>query len=51
MLHGQVYEEITRDPNYSQHIYRAVHAADPSVKLFLNEYNVLANGDSTEVTF
>ncbi|KAH3729617.1 hypothetical protein DPMN_055592 [Dreissena polymorpha] len=48
MLHGQVYEEITRDPNYSQHIYRAVHAADPSVKLFLNEYNVLANGDSTE---
>ncbi|WAR09058.1 XYN2-like protein [Mya arenaria] len=48
LLHGQVYEEMTGDPTYSQHIFRAVHARDPRAKLFLNEYNVVANGATTE---
>lgn len=51
LLHGQLYEEITGDPEFTQDIFRAVHAQDPNTKLFLNDYNVVANGGSTSVCF
>ncbi|XP_059172789.1 anti-sigma-I factor RsgI6-like isoform X1 [Physella acuta] len=47
ILHGNFFEAKTGDPAYSQHMYRAVHAADPSPKLFLNDYNVVAQGSHT----
>ena len=50
LLHGQEYEEITKDPTYSQEIYRLVHQLDPTPKLFLNDYNVVAVGANTDVT-
>lgn len=48
LLHGQLYEEMTRDPTYTQEIFRAVHARDPKPKLFLNDYNVVAGGAVTD---
>ena len=49
LLHGQLYEEMTRDQTYTQEIFRAVHAHDPKPKLFLNDYNVVAGGAVTDV--
>ncbi|CAL1542280.1 unnamed protein product [Lymnaea stagnalis] len=46
-LHGHFYESKLNDDSFSQHLYRAVHAADPAPKLFLNDYNVVAQGIST----
>ena len=40
---------MTGDLNYTQDIYRSVHQHDPDTKLFLNDYNVVANGASTDV--
>ena len=49
LLHGQEYEEITKDPTYTQDIFRRVHQLDPGPKLFLNDYNVVAVGANTDV--
>lgn len=49
LLHGQIYEDITGDPNYTQDIFRLVHQLDPGPKLFLNDYNVVSSGASTAV--
>ncbi|CAL1542279.1 unnamed protein product [Lymnaea stagnalis] len=46
-LHAHFYESKLNDDSYIQHLYRAVHAADPAPKLFLNDYNVVAQGIST----
>lgn len=50
LLHGQLYEELTGDPHFTGEIFRSVSAFDPDVKLFLNDYNVVANGGSTNVS-
>ncbi|CAL1545357.1 unnamed protein product [Lymnaea stagnalis] len=47
LLHGHFFETKTGDPNYTHHMFQAVHAADPTPKLFLNDYNVVAFGEST----
>ncbi|XP_046337947.2 endo-1,4-beta-xylanase 3-like [Haliotis rufescens] len=48
LLHGQLYEEKTGDPHYSEKIYDMVHKADPVPKLFLNDYDVVAVGAVTD---
>ncbi|KAK6179074.1 hypothetical protein SNE40_011514 [Patella caerulea] len=46
MLHGHFYENKMNDPYYSHKIYKLVHQIDPTVKLFLNDYQIVANGTS-----
>ncbi|XP_067664849.1 uncharacterized protein [Haliotis asinina] len=48
LLHGQLYEEKTGDPLYSEKIYDMVHKADPVPTLFLNDYDVVAVGAVTD---
>ncbi|XP_064609211.1 uncharacterized protein LOC135473294 [Liolophura sinensis] len=47
LLHGQFFEEATGDRDYSKKMFARVHQADPDVKLFLNDYDVVARGGST----
>ncbi|PVD26941.1 hypothetical protein C0Q70_12089 [Pomacea canaliculata] len=37
-----------QDIDYDLELFRMVHAADPDVKLFLNDYNVVAQGAATD---
>lgn len=46
-LHGTFFQDHTHDQNYNLEIFRIAHRADPDVKLFLNDYNVVASGAST----
>ncbi|XP_070179899.1 uncharacterized protein [Littorina saxatilis] len=46
-LHGTWFQDRLHDPNYDIELFREAHQADPSVKLFLNDYNVVATGAST----
>ncbi|KAI8793504.1 endo-1,4-beta-xylanase A [Biomphalaria glabrata] len=46
-LHFHMYEEHTGDYGYIQHMFRTVHAADPTPLLFLNDYNIVAQGSYT----
>ncbi|PVD26633.1 hypothetical protein C0Q70_14311 [Pomacea canaliculata] len=48
LLHGQWYENRLHDPNFTINLFRDVHKAAPNVKLFLNDYNVVANSYSTD---
>ena len=50
-LHGQWYQDRLHDPSYNLELFREAHHADPHVKLFLNDYNVVAAGASTNVSF
>ncbi|KAH9520353.1 hypothetical protein Btru_060582 [Bulinus truncatus] len=50
LLHGRFFETHTGDEQYSFHMYRSVHASDPTPKLFLNDYNVMANGEYTQAS-
>ncbi|XP_046546463.1 endo-1,4-beta-xylanase 3-like [Haliotis rubra] len=47
LLHGHWFEEQTGDKFFSHKIFAKLHQADPSVKLFLNDFNVVARGTST----
>ena len=48
-LHGQWYQDRLHDPDYNLELFRIAHHADPNVKLFLNDYSVVAYGSSTSV--
>ncbi|XP_064599689.1 anti-sigma-I factor RsgI6-like [Liolophura sinensis] len=48
MLHGNWYATKLNDPDYTKGVFQTVHSIDPNVKLFLNDYNVVANGQSTD---
>ncbi|KAK6179075.1 hypothetical protein SNE40_011515 [Patella caerulea] len=47
MLHGHFFENKMNDPYYSHKMYNLVHQADPTPKLFLNDYQIVVNGTST----
>ena len=49
-LHGQWYQDTLQDPDYNLELFRIAHRQDPSVKLFLNDYQVVASGYSTNVS-
>nr|KAG5711832.1 hypothetical protein BaRGS_026273 [Batillaria attramentaria] len=46
-LHGQFYQNQLHDPDYDLELFRMAHHACSRDKLFLNDYNVVANGYST----
>lgn len=50
MLHGNWYATKLNDPNYTKEVFKTVHGIDPNVKLFLNDYSVVAGGASTDVS-
>ena len=49
-LHGQWYQDRLHDPDYNLELFRIAHQADPNVKLFLNDYSVVAGGAETNVS-
>ena len=49
-LHGQWFQDKLHDPSYNVQVFRIAHDADPTMKLFLNEYSVVASGGSTNVS-
>ena len=49
-LHGQWFQDKLHDPSYNVQVFRIAHDADPTMKLFLNEYDVVAGGGSTNVS-
>ncbi|BFY97338.1 hypothetical protein BsWGS_00378 [Bradybaena similaris] len=44
LLHGSFYEDRTGNPTFTQDIFKAVGAADPSPALILNDFDVVAGG-------
>ncbi|PVD26372.1 hypothetical protein C0Q70_14046 [Pomacea canaliculata] len=46
-LHGQWFQNQLHDPSYNLELFRIAHVIDPHVKLFLNDYDVVASGAST----
>ena len=40
-LHGDFYEMKTQDPNITMKMFEDIHAVDPDVKLFLNDYGII----------
>jgi len=46
-LHGDFYERRTGNANITMDMFRDVHAIDPNVKLFLNDYHVMENTTTT----
>ncbi|XP_076467138.1 uncharacterized protein LOC143298224 [Babylonia areolata] len=46
-LHGWWYQNRLNDPSYNLELFRMAHEYDPVVKLFLNDYNVVAWDGST----
>ena len=48
-LHGDFYEQKTRDVNLTSQMFQEVRARDSDVKLFLNDYNIVNMGSYTQV--
>ncbi|XP_071097775.1 uncharacterized protein [Haliotis cracherodii] len=46
-LHGDFYEQKLKDPNITMWMFRETHKADPAVKLFPNDYNIVKSQLST----
>ncbi|XP_070182068.1 anti-sigma-I factor RsgI6-like isoform X2 [Littorina saxatilis] len=46
-LHGTWYQDRLHDPDYDLELFRIAHAQDSHVKLFLNDFSVVAQGAST----
>ncbi|XP_050404821.1 uncharacterized protein LOC126820755 [Patella vulgata] len=46
-LHGQYYQEKLQDRDFNLDLFRMAHQFDPTVKLFLNDYTVVAQGGFT----
>ncbi|XP_067681127.1 uncharacterized protein [Haliotis asinina] len=46
-LHGFWFQNTLNDRDYNLEIFRIAHKAGPNVKLFLNDYNVVADGGFT----
>lgn len=42
-LHGDWYEKATGNANITAKMFHDVHAVDPKVKLFLNDYGIMEN--------
>ena len=49
-LHGTFYQSRLGDQGYNLELFRIARAQDSTVKLFLNDYNVVATGISTYVS-
>ncbi|XP_041355120.1 endo-1,4-beta-xylanase 1-like [Gigantopelta aegis] len=47
-LHHFYYQNKLHDINYNLDVFRQAHQAAPNVKMFLNEYDVVAGGGTTE---
>ena len=46
-LHGDFFEQHTGNPNVTMQMFRDIHAVDPNVKLFLNDYAIMTmEGDN-----
>ena len=48
-LHGDFYEQKTRDVNLTSQMFHEVRARDSDVTLFLNDYNIVNMGSYTQV--
>ena len=48
-LHGQWFQDRLHDPDYNLELFRIAHRADPGIKLFLNDFNVVSTGYYTQV--
>ncbi|XP_061166383.1 uncharacterized protein LOC133175304 [Saccostrea echinata] len=46
-LHGDYFERHTRDPDITHKMFQWIHSQDPSIKLFLNDYNILSQSSMT----
>ncbi|XP_052105798.1 anti-sigma-I factor RsgI6-like [Mytilus californianus] len=46
-LHGDFFEQHLPNPNVTNDMFRWIHNAEPNVKLFLNEFNVVSSSIST----
>lgn len=44
------YKNRLMDPDFDLETYRLAHSIDPNVKLFINDYAVVATGSDTEVS-
>ncbi|XP_052221972.1 anti-sigma-I factor RsgI6-like isoform X2 [Dreissena polymorpha] len=42
-LHGDFYEQRTRDPNITMKMFSSVHKVDPNALLFLNDFGIMEN--------
>ena len=48
--HGDFYERQSWDVNITMQMFRDVHAIDPDVKLFLNDYGILESSRNQKAT-
>lgn len=49
-IHGNFFESGTGDVNITMWMFKEVQKVDPTVKLFLNDYGVVKDRYSTQVT-
>ena len=50
-LHGDFFERQTGNPNITMDMFKWMHALEPNVKLFLNEFSVVSSQLSTTVQY